>query len=213
MKTKKSITWKMFGQILFYSVFFIMITALYTVCRLQVMSILSEEMQQTVSKYLTTVFVLFLVFLALRISRVVVNWYRDTVAAVTATTLDDELIPLIRRVVTLVIWIVAILIVLPVFGVNINALIATLGVSSLAIALAAKDTIANIISGFLLMIDRPFRIGDKIKLPSGEVVEAIDIGVRRSKFLHENNAVIIVPNVDLSKSKIINYSYNPEVKQ
>ena len=190
-----------------------MITALYTVCRLQVMSILSEEMQQTVSKYLTTVFVLFLVFLALRISRVVVDWYRDTVAAATETTLDDELIPLIRRVITIVIWIVAILIILPVFGVNVNALIATLGVSSLAIALAAKDTIANIISGFLLMIDRPFRIGDKIKLPSGEVVEAIDIGVRRSKFLHENNAVIIVPNVDLSKSKIINYSYNPEVKQ
>jgi small-conductance mechanosensitive channel len=96
------------------------------------------------------------------------------------------------------------------FGVNISALITTLGITSLAIALAAQDTIANIISGFLIMIDRPFRIGDRIKLPSGEPVSVLDIGVRRSRFLGEDGSVIIVPNLDLSKSKIVNITYGEE---
>ena len=89
-------------------------------------------------------------------------------------------------------------------------LIASLGVGSLAIALAAQDTIANIIAGFLIMVDRPFRIGDEIKLPSGEKVKVLDIGIRRSKFLSEENAIIIMPNLELSKSKIVNFTYGKE---
>ena len=60
------------------------------------------------------------------------------------------------------------------------------------------------------MIDIPFRVGDKIKLPSGEIVEVLDVGVRRSKFLSGEKAIIIVPNLDLSKSKIINYTFGDE---
>jgi small-conductance mechanosensitive channel len=114
---------------------------------------------------------------------------------------------LFKRVTDIFIWIIALIILLSRFGVNISALIATLGVSSLAIALAAQDTIANVIAGFLIMIDRPFCVGDEIKLPSGEKVRVLDIGIRRSKFSGDEKAIIIVPNLDLSKSKIINYTY------
>lgn len=105
------------------------------------------------------------------------------------------------------------MIVLSNFGININALIAALGVSSLAIALAAQDTIANIIAGFLIMIDRPFRVGDEIKLPSGEKVKVLEIGTRRSRFLNlEDKSIIIMPNLDMSKSKVINFTYGRERK-
>ena len=61
------------------------------------------------------------------------------------------------------------------------------------------------------MIDRPFRVGDKIKLPSGELVDVLSIGIRRSKFLSQDKKeVIIMPNIDLSKSKIVNYTYAKE---
>ncbi len=60
------------------------------------------------------------------------------------------------------------------------------------------------------MIDRSFKIGDRIKLPTGELVEVLDIGVRRSKFLSEDKAIVIVPNLDLSKKKIVNYTYSEE---
>lgn len=141
-----------------------------------------------------------------KIITVVLGWYRENIALKTKTKLDDEFIPLFNRLLKILIWCIALITILGKFGVNINALITALGVGSLAIALAAQDTIANIISGFLIMIDRPFIIGDTIKLPTAEKVKVLDIGIRRSKFLAEDNAIVIVPNVDLSKSKIINYS-------
>ena len=56
-------------------------------------------------------------------------------------------------------------------------------------------------------------VGDKIKLPSGEIVDVKEVGIRRSKFLLEDQAIIIVPNVDLSKNKIVNFSYMEEIKK
>lgn len=152
--------------------------------------------------------VLFITYWISKISSSLFGWYALNVAAKTKTNLDDQFIPFFRRASATIIWGIGLVMVLGQLGVNISALIATLGVSSIAIALAAQDTIANIIAGFLIMIDRPFAVGDTIKLPSGEKVKAIDIGIRRSKFKSEDNAVIIVPNVDLSKNKIVNYTHN-----
>ena len=162
------------------------------------------------SKFVISVLVLLVGCIFQRVANSILVWYKDEIASKTVTTLDEEFIPLIRRTAIVLIWIMVFLIILPIFGVNISALITALGISSLAIALAAQDTIANIIAGFLIMIDRPFRVGDKIKLPSGEVVEVLNIGIRRSTFSGEDKAIIIVPNLDLSKSKIVNYSYGRE---
>ncbi|MFH1652976.1 MAG: mechanosensitive ion channel domain-containing protein [Pseudomonadota bacterium] len=137
--------------------------------------------------------------------------YASSFANRTSAMLDNDFIPLIRRLVSIFLWIIAFTIILSYLGVNISALIATLGVGSLAIALAAQDTIANIIAGFLIMIDRPFKINDRIKLPSGEDVVVLNIGIRRSIFRSQDGATVIVPNLDLSKSKIINYSYDKPV--
>ena len=157
--------------------------------------------------FLTTVFITYWIQ---KLAGAGLGWYRDTIAIKTRTSLDDEFIPLFSRVGRTVIWVIGAIIILSRFGVDTKAIIASLGVGSLAIALAAQDTIANIIAGFLIMVDRPFRIGDEIRLPSGEKVKVLDIGIRRSKFLSEENAVIIMPNLELSKSKIVNFTYGKE---
>ncbi len=138
------------------------------------------------------------------------RWYNENVVQKTQSTLDDKFLPLFQRLTIVVLWSVAFITLLSLFGINISALVATLGVSSLAIALAAQDTIANLIAGFLIMVDQPFRVGDKIKLPSGEIVRVKEVGIRRSKFFLENQAIIIVPNLDLSKNKIVNFTYMEE---
>jgi len=135
------------------------------------------------------------------------QWYGDKMAERTHTTLDDDFMPLMRKLAGIVIWVIALVVILNYLGVSITAMLATLGVGSLAIALAAQDTIANVIAGFLIVIDRPFRLGDRIMLPTGEKVEVLRIGNRRSKFRAEDGSIVIVPNVDLSKSKIVNYTY------
>ena len=162
-------------------------------------------------KYLDKVFIGFIIFFVtywiFKIALAMFDWYALNIAARTKTDLDDKFIPLFKRVTVTIIWAIGLIILLGRFGVNISALVATLGVSSLAIALAAQDTIANIIAGFLIMVDRPFSIKDTIKLPSGEKVKVLDIGIRRSKFISEDGSIIIVPNLELSKSKIVNYTY------
>ena len=68
------------------------------------------------------------------------------------------------------------------FGQNISAFLATLGFLSLAVALALQEVIANIIAGFVIMLDAPFSVGDKIKLlPSGEIGEIISIGLKSTR--------------------------------
>lgn len=206
----KKISWEIIKKSLLPLLIFLGILAFYIFYNVKIAPELSIGLRLSIRKYLFTIFVISISFIIQRILGGALSWYKENFAAKTATRLDDEIVPLARRVAKIIIWIIAMLVVLPVYGVNISALIATLGVSSLAIALAAQDTIANIIAGFMIMVDRPFRLGDKIKLPSGEVVKVLDIGVRRSKFLAEDSAIIILPNLELSKSKIVNYTYGQE---
>lgn len=166
-----------------------------------------KETLENFDKWVFTLFTAISAFLIQRLSSAFIEWYGTNIAEKTTTCLDDEFLPLIEKLTNLLIWVIAILIVLSRFGINTNGLIAALGVGSLAIALAAQDTISNIIAGFLIMVDRPYRIGDTIKLPSGEKVKVLNIGLRRSRFLAEDGAIIIVPNLELSKSKIVNYTY------
>lgn len=163
---------------------------------------------------LNNVFFALAVILASYLAHMVITaflkWYSVNFAQKTKSRIDDEFMPLFKKIIVIILWVIALIIILSRFGVNITALVATLGVGSLAIALAAQDTISNIIAGFLIMIDRPFRIGDRIKIPTGEVVTVLNIGVRRSRFKAEDGSIVIVPNLDLSKSKIVNYTYGEE---
>jgi MscS family membrane protein len=177
---------------------------------------LKRLLTERMNTYLTRAFFTLLVMTgAAALQRFVsaaLRWYALNVATKTETKFDDEFLPLLRKVVNILIWVIVLLMILTNFGVNVAAIVATLGVTSLAIALAAQDTIANVIAGFLIMIDRPFRVGDEIKLPSGERVRALDIGVRRSRFLNlDDGSIVIVPNLDLSRSKVINYTYGKEL--
>ena len=209
-KVSKKVSWEIAKKIFLPILLFLLFLAIYVNYKVSISPYIPEALQGEIKKYLLTIFIIMFGFISQRIIGAIVCWYEENIASKTATKLDDEAIPLIRRLLKVLVWIIALLMILPLYGVNISALIATLGVSSLAVALAAKDTISNIISGFMIMVDSPFRVGDKIKIPSGEVVTVLDIGVRRSKFLSEDNAIIIVPNLELSKSRIVNYTYGEE---
>ncbi len=209
-KVSKKIGWEIAKTISFPILLFLLFLSAYAFYKLRVASYVSVELQEDLKKYLLTIVIIIIGFIIKRVIAGVSTWYKENIASKTASSLDDQLIPIARRLLKVAVWIVVLLIILPLYGIDISALITALGVSSLAIALAAKDTIANIISGFMIMIDRPFRIGDRVKIPSGEVVDVLEIGVRRSKFLSQDKAIVIVPNLELSKSKIINYTYGEE---
>ncbi len=101
----------------------------------------------------------------------------------------------------------AILVILSTMGVSITPIIASLGITSLAVALALQSTLENFFSGIQLIIDKPIRVGDFIELDSGEQGFVEKIGWRSTWVRMLPNNIVIMPNSKLSNSKLINYYY------
>jgi len=101
----------------------------------------------------------------------------------------------------------ALIIILKHFNYDIFSVVTALGIGSLAIGLAAKDTLAHMISGFTLMLDQPFRIGDRIQLAGGQTGDVADIGLRSTKIRTLDNQLLIIPNSDLCNTMLINLAF------
>jgi len=130
-----------------------------------------------------------------------------SVAEKGSSNFDQAFAPLVNRLVNILVAVLAVIVVLDHFGQNISSLLALLSIGSLAIGLAAQDTISNMISGFVIMLDRPFRIGDRVKIPTGEEGDVVEIGLRSTKILDFDNNHVIVPNSEFLKTRIVNYSF------
>lgn len=115
--------------------------------------------------------------------------------------------PLLRRSLQVLIILTGLAIVLQNFGFNMTALLAVLGLGGLAVSLAAKETLEDIINGFILLIDRPFQIGDRIKVESMDTWGDVeDIGARTTQIRTLDNRLVIVPNSIMGNSQVENYT-------
>ena len=102
---------------------------------------------------------------------------------------------------------IGLLVLLGTLGVSITPIVASLGITSLAVALALQPTLENFFSGLQLIIDKPIRVGDFIELDSGEQGFVEKIGWRSTWIKMLPNNMVIMPNSKLSDSKLINYFY------
>ena len=164
--------------------------------------------------FITKDFTILIIFLAVWIVYWVKNkYFKKLIQYVikrTPTRLDDDLYPLVDQLINVLLLGSGVITALIKLGINAETIMTISGAGTLAIGLAIKDTLANILAGFIIMIDRPFTLGDRIKLSSGEKVKVLDIGLRRTQFLYVENkvkSVLIVTNLDLVKNKIYNYTY------
>jgi small-conductance mechanosensitive channel len=142
---------------------------------------------------------------------VTIRYLQSRVAHKTESKIDDILFDLLIRFSNFVIYTVAIVIALDLLGINVVPFVAGAGVAGIAIGFAAKDTLSNLIAGVLLIIDRPFEVGDRIEVwtaPAGSATwgDVIDIGLRATKIKTTDNIVIIIPNNEIMLRDIINYT-------
>jgi len=144
--------------------------------------------------------------LVIKMVQTTFNWYLEEISKKTQATITPTIAPLTTKLVNIVLFLIAGMIVLDTFGINIGSLLVSLGVGSLAIALAAQETVANMIAGFVILIDQPFSIGNRIKLASGEEGIVSQIGLRSTRIVCLDNNMMIIPNSDLVKNRIINYT-------
>jgi len=119
--------------------------------------------------------------------------------------LSSELARFIIRIIKIIVWVMAISSILSIWGVNVTALIASLGIGGLAFALAAKDTAANLFGSIAIMVDKSIKVGDWVKVDNIEgVVE--DIGMRTTKIRTFYKSLVAIPNSIVANSHIENFS-------
>ena len=111
---------------------------------------------------------------------------------------------LINKVVGVVIYLLALVIILDHFGVAISPILATLGVGGLAVGLALQPTLADLFAGIHIISDQPIRVGDFIELDAETKGTVEDIGWRSTRIRTPGNNIIIVPNSKLADTTITN---------
>jgi len=121
-------------------------------------------------------------------------------------SIDADIFSLFKNVSRIVVLFSTIFWILLIWEVNLSPLFASAGIVGIAIALAAKDTLANFFGGISVFMDRAYKVGEYIILDSGERGEVVEVGIRSTKIQTRDDVLITIPNAIMANSKIINQS-------
>ena len=166
---------------------------------------LTEPLNSFLERAIITVTYLVFMFLALRVMGVVTKYGFKEWAKRTHSSIDDEILPIFSKTVNAIIYIFAGILILSAWGVEIGPFLAGLGVMGIAVSFAVKDSLANIFGGVSLLLDKTFKVGDKVQLDSGEVGVIHDISLRSTRMRTYDNEVIVIPNGMLANMKLKNF--------
>lgn len=120
--------------------------------------------------------------------------------------IDTDIFLLFKNVSRILVLFFTILWILLIWEVNLSPLFASAGIVGIAVALAAKDTLANFFGGISVFMDRAYKVGEYIILESGERGEVVEVGIRSTKMQTRDDVMITIPNGIMANSKIINES-------
>lgn len=154
-------------------------------------------------KVLIPVLITFILFRSLDILGVYMSW----MAGKTETTFDDQLVPLLRKALKVLTVIIGILFILQNLNFNITAVLTGLSIGGLAFALAAQETIKNIFGSVMIFMDKPFQVGDFVKVQQDVTGYVEEVGVRSTRVRTFDSSLITVPNGKLADMVIDNMEY------
>jgi len=144
----------------------------------------------------------FWIYVFLQLVNVVMSIYKNFTLK-TYAKLDDQLVPILHKFLVGIVFVVGILKLLTLFGVNIQAVIMGASIGGIAIALASQDTVKNLIGTFMIFLDKPFHIGDWI-VGGGVEGSVEEVGFRSSRLRAADTSVFQIPNSKLSEITINN---------
>jgi MscS family membrane protein len=182
------------------AVFLIFIIGFYTGYKTLTLPVTAEE---TFFNIVLVLFIINLTWFFTRLLDGIIKYYVAPWSKQTDTDLDDTLLPLLRKLGKFFLVLIAAIIVLDKFGYNVASLVAGLGIGGLAVALAAQETLSNIFGGVTIIADKPFSLGDRIKV-SGHDGFIKGIGIRSTVMKTLDGSELIIPNGTLAKEIIEN---------
>lgn len=134
------------------------------------------------------------------------------------TDIDEGIENFIFRIAGVAMWAIVLLTAASELGINVTGIVAALGIVGLAVAFASQDTMENIIAGIFIIVDRPFREGERILLPKkiggiysswGDVQE---IGLRTTTVRSTDGVMLTIPNKLLTKDAVANFSHRRDMQ-
>ncbi len=161
--------------------------------------------------------------LNLLLSAIVASWMRATLKVSSSllgnlqnqrrfNLIQPRTVPLFDMSVKVLTLLVGSYVLLLIWGVNPVGWLASAGIVGIAVGFAAKDTLANLFSGFFIVADAPYKIGDYINLDTGERGKVSAIGLRSTRLLTRDDVEITIPNGLIANAKIVNESGGPYLK-
>lgn len=125
--------------------------------------------------------------------------------------IESQLMPVVRSGIKLFIWSLGLVLAMNNAGYNVGALLAGIGIGGLALAMAAKDTVANIFGGMTVFSDKPFKAGDRIRI-EGHDGTVKEIGIRSTRIQTIDGPVVVVPNFKFNDTVLENVTREPSRK-
>ncbi len=155
--------------------------------------------------YATAFYILISAWILSTFLHSIIHIYGRAYAQRSDTDMDDRLVELFELVIRYVIWFAAIMAILKVFEIDITPFLAGAGIAGIAVALAAQDLISNFFGGAIITVDKPFKVGDRVKIDDyyGDV---ISVGTRSTRIRTLDYQVVTLPNNKITTNVIVNYS-------
>ena len=136
-----------------------------------------------------------------------INWYSQQTKG--KSIVQSHTLPLFDNVGKVIIFMVAVYFIFISWDFNVTGWLASTTIVAMVVALAAKDTVANLFAGFFIMADTPYKPGDYINLDGGERGYVKHIGLRSTRIMTRDDIEITLPNSLIANSKIVNESGGP----
>jgi MscS family membrane protein len=164
-----------------------------------------NHMEKFLFKLSTFAIVIDITWMISRILDALVEEYVVPLTEKSESDFDDQVLPIMRKGIRAVIWIMGIIIGMDNLGIDITAMIAGLGIGGLALALAAQDMVKNIFGGIMIFLDKPFKIGERIQIDGfdGTVEE---VGLRSTRVRTLEGRLLIINNSTFSDNTVVNVS-------
>ena len=163
------------------------------------------------SKALKIVVACSITYMALKVIDVLLGYWKQRRTSEEDRSFNEQLLPIIRNTLKAFIVVIAVLLTLQNLGLDVTSLIASLSIGGLALSLAAQDTLSNLFGAVAVLTDKPFRVGDNIKIDGVEgAVEAI--GLRSTRVRNLDGFLVSVPNKTMGNATITNLSLRPNIK-
>ena len=178
---------------------------------LKYFTVIPEVYQWLISdRILNSIFIFIGTWIVATLVHDIITTYGHKLAGKTEGDLDDRLVEFAELAARYIIWFAGIMLILVTLDINITPFLAGAGIAGLAFALAAQDIISNFFGGAIITMDKPFRMGDRVKIDNfyGDV---ISIGTRSTRLKTLDHQVVTIPNNKITSNNIVNYS-EPDVR-